>query len=117
MHSVLRPGGVFIFDARGPATGPVEPRVAARVGETWACIAEIREDHEAVTILRDITTFRQVGEGYCRAHEVHRLKIFPKNVTAGWLRERELGFRVRTYHGYGEYRLAPRQSAYVARMV
>ena len=113
VHAALRPGGVFIFDAREPAAGPVEPRVVTRVGDTWACIAHIEEDHEAGTIVRDITTFRQIGEDYRRGHEIHRLKVFPKNETVGWLRE--LGFPVRTFRGYGEYRFGPRQSAYVAR--
>lgn len=113
LYNALRPGGLFIFDAREPATGPVEPRVSARVGDSWACIAKIEEDGPANKITRDITTFRKIGRSYRRRHEVHRLAVYPKSDYLRWLRT--LGFRVRTYRAYGDYRLAERQSAYVAR--
>jgi SAM-dependent methyltransferase len=113
VHEALRPGGIFIFDARERATGPVEPRVSARMGDTWACISTIEEDGEANTILRDITTFRKVGRTYRRSHEVHRLAVYSKTQYLDWLRN--LGFRVRTYRAYGDYRLAERQSVYIAR--
>jgi SAM-dependent methyltransferase len=109
----LRPGGILVFDAREPATKPVEPRIAARVGENWACIARIEEDGAANSLVRDITTFRKVGNEYRRAREAHRLKVYPKRVTLRWLRD--TGFRVRTFRSYGDYRLQQRQSAYVAR--
>lgn len=111
----LRPGGIFVFDAREPATGPIEPRTVTRLDERWACISSIAEDHQAGTIVRDITTFRRVGDLYRRSHETHWLKVYPKAEMLRWLRD--LGFRVRTYRSYGDYRLADRQSAYVARKV
>jgi SAM-dependent methyltransferase len=109
----LRPGGVFIFDAREPATGPVEPRIHALQGETWACIARIEEDGAKNSLVRHITTFLKVGASFRRRQESHQLKLYSRNEMIRWLRE--AGFRVRTYRRYGEYRLADRQSAYVAR--
>lgn len=109
----LRPGGVFVFDAREPAAGPVEPRTATRLGDTWACIARIEENAATNTLVRHITSFRQVGRNYRRRTEVHRLKIYAKVDTIRWLRA--AGFRVRAYRGYGSYRFSQRQSAYVAR--
>jgi SAM-dependent methyltransferase len=109
----LRPGGLFIFDAREPAKGPVEPRIHALQGENWACIARIEEDGAKNSLVRHITTFLKVGANYRRRREIHRLTLYPKSEMIRWLRE--AGFRVRTYRQYGNYRLAKRQSAYVAR--
>lgn len=113
VFQTLWPGGVFIFDAREPATRRVEPRIHARSGENWACIARIEEDGAKNMLVRHITTFFKVGDNYRRRNELHRLKVYSKSEMLRWLRE--TGFRVRTYRQYGEYRLADRQSAYVAR--
>ena len=83
------------------------------MGDTWACISIIEGDGATNSIVRDITTFRQVGRTYRRGHEVHRLAVYPKADYLRWLRT--LGFRVRTYRAYGDYRLVERQSAYLAR--
>ena len=111
VFKALRPGGLFVFDARYSATGRVPPRTATRVCDEWACIAEIEEDGD--TIVRDITTFRKVGRHYRKRSEVHRLRIYPKRDMVQWLTD--AGFRVRTYRGYGNYRFSQRQSAFVAR--
>jgi hypothetical protein len=83
------------------------------LGENWACIARIEEDGAQNSIVRHITTFLKVGANYRRRNELHQLKVYSKNEMLGWLRD--TGFRVRTYGHYGEYRLADRQSAFVAR--
>ena len=113
VFQALRPGGVFVFDAREPATRPVEPRIHTRLGDNWACISRIEEDGTKNSLVRRITTFRKVGSTYRRREELHVLKLYPKSDMVRWLRE--AGFRVRTFRQYGEYRLAERQSAYVAR--
>jgi SAM-dependent methyltransferase len=113
VFQALRPGGVFIFDAREPATRSVDPRIHARRGNDWACISSIEEDGAKNSLVRHITTFRKVGTSYRRREERHALKLYSKSDMIRWLRE--TGFRVRTYRQYGEYRLAERQSAYVAR--
>jgi SAM-dependent methyltransferase len=113
VFQALRPGGVFIFDAREPAARPVEPRIHTRLGDDWACISYIEEDGKNNSLVRRITTFRKIGASYRRREELHALKLYSKSDMMCWLRE--AGFRVRTYRRYGEYRLAERQSAYVAR--
>jgi SAM-dependent methyltransferase len=107
----LRPGGLFIFDVRTPPTKVIETRTAVRVGEDWACIALI--DENSRRIVRRITTFRGTGSIYHRGEETHTLRLYPKRAIAGWLRK--LGFRVRIFRAYGDFRLGPRQAVFVAR--
>ena len=110
----LRPEGVFIFDVRHPAAGPVPPRDHHRVADDWFCYARVEEDHRRNSITRQITSFRRMKDGtYRRDEETHRLKVFPRSVVALWLRN--IGFRVRTFGGYGDYKLGPRQSVFVCR--
>ena len=113
VHQALTPGGLFVFDVREPSLRAVERRVAARVGINWACVAEIDEPPGSQRLIRQITTFRRRGETYHRAEERHELRLFPRVQMLSWLQW--LGFRVRVYRGYGEYRLGPRQAVIVAR--
>jgi SAM-dependent methyltransferase len=113
VHAALRPGGLFIFDVREPPTAPVGPRVHARVGDDWACISAIDEYPATGRLVRRITTFRRQGSAYRRTDVVHKLRLYPREVVGSWLRA--IGFHVRTYRRYGQYRLAPRQLAFVAR--
>lgn len=111
-YRALRPGGMFIFDVRERAATKVEPRVAAREGEGWACIAHIEESPNG-RLVRRITTFVRHGKAYRRSEEVHELQLYSRQEMLSWLRG--VGFRVRTYRGYGEYRLSARQAVFVAR--
>jgi SAM-dependent methyltransferase len=113
VHRSLRPGGLFIFDVREPPQAPVETRIAAKVGEDWACVSIIDEDPSDQRLVRRITTFCRHGRAYRRAEEVHELKLYPKEEVRRWLND--LGFRVRTFRRYGVYRLTPRQVVFVAR--
>jgi SAM-dependent methyltransferase len=115
VFSSLRPAGLFIFDVREPPQKPVETRVAARVGDDWACVSVIDEDPSDQRLVRRITSFRRHGRAYRRAEEIHELKLYPKEEVRRWLAD--LGFRVRTFRRYGDYRLAPRQVVFVARKV
>lgn len=123
----LRPGGLFIFDLRVPATKPVPPRVVARTGDDWACISCIEEvptkpsplgrvpgEGASPTgrITRHITTFRRHGRGYRRHEEVHRLLLYAKSDISAWLKS--LDFHTRTARGYGEYLLGTRQVVFIA---
>lgn len=114
VFQALRPGGVFVFDAREPSSEPVEPRMASRVGADWACFALIEEPPKSNLIVRHITSFRHVGKTYRRGEEVHRLHVYPKAEMLHWLRT--IGFRVRSFRGYGDdYRFTQHQCVYVAR--
>jgi SAM-dependent methyltransferase len=113
VYRALRPGGLFIFDVRVPATRPIGTRVTTRVGDDWACIAFIDEYLATQRLVRRIVTFRRRGRTYRRGEEIHKLRLYPKQKIAEWIRK--LGFRVRTYRGYDAYRLGPRQVVFVAR--
>lgn len=110
--AALRPGGIFIFDVRLRSTKPVAPRTAARMGDDWACIADIEEDTSG-RLTREITTFRRRGRSYRRSHETHLLQLYSSAEIAEWLRA--LNFRVRTRKQYGDYRLGPRQAVFIAK--
>ena len=114
VFSALRPGGVFIFDLRHTAKVPVAPRDHHKIAEDWFCYARIEEDFRKNTLTRTITTFRRMTNGqYRRGEEVHRLKIFSRVEVTQWLRQ--IGFRVRTRRGYGNYKLGPRQAVFICR--
>jgi SAM-dependent methyltransferase len=114
VFTALRPGGVFIFDVRHPATGPVPPRDHHKLAEDWFCHARIEEDYRKNELRRYITTFRRTNDGhYRRDKEVHRLKVFSRDEVTKWLRK--IGFRVRTRRAYGAYKLALRQSVFICR--
>ncbi|MEO1496408.1 MAG: class I SAM-dependent methyltransferase [Planctomycetota bacterium] len=113
VFAALALGGVFIFDVRHPAVGRVEPRYHHKAGRDWFCCVSIEEDHRTNRLTRHITTFRRQEDGdYRRNEETHRLRVFSIAQMSAWLRE--AGFRVRTRRGYGDYRLGPRQSVFIA---
>ncbi len=109
----LPPGGLFIFDLiRRDRRPPVHYR-ACRSGDDWAVLSEVEEDPAQGLVRRDITTFRQVGEAYRRGQETHWAQLFTRTEAEEALRE--AGFSVRVSRKYGEYTLAPRRLAFVAR--
>jgi SAM-dependent methyltransferase len=113
VFAALRPGGVFIFDVRHPATKPVAVRETHRTAKDWFCHSRAVETQTG-ELIRYITTFRESADGtYCRNEEVHRLKLFPRSEVTQWLRK--VGFRVKTARSYGEYQLGPRQSVFICR--
>ena len=114
VFSALRPGGVFIFDVRHPATVPVEPVIHHKIADDWLCYARIEEDFRKNALTRYITTFRKMKNGaYRRDEEVHRLKVFSRVEVTDWLRK--IGFRVQTRRGYGSYELGKRQTVFICR--
>lgn len=114
VFKALSPGGLFVFDARHPANGPTEPSEHCKLTSDWCCHARIEENPQRNELTRHITTFRLLDDGtYRRREETHCLKVFSRAEMVAWLRE--VGFRVRTKQGYGDYRLGPRQSVFVCR--
>jgi SAM-dependent methyltransferase len=110
----LPPGGLFVFDVAGPGRVPA-PGTQRKYteGEGWAVLVEAEEDRRRRLLTRRITTFRKVGELYRSDHEVHRLRLYPRQELTGRLRR--LGFRVRTLAGYGPTRFAPGHVGFCAR--
>ena len=114
VYDALAPGGVFVFDVLGP--GQVPPGTTARgfsEGQDWVVLVEKEEDAERGTLTRRIVSFRRVGEHYRRDDELHRVRLYEPSELSDELRE--VGFRVRTMHGYGSYPLSRGHVAFVAR--
>lgn len=108
---VLPQGGMLIFDLIELG----EPLLSARSwksGEDWAVLVETKEDQSTRTLVREIETFRKIGEGYRRGREVHRVRLFDTAEVCSWLEG--AGFRVSTSSEYGEFRLPPRRRAFFA---
>jgi SAM-dependent methyltransferase len=107
----LPPGGMLIFDVIGLG----EPSLAGRnwmSGDDWAVLVETTEDQAQRTLVRNIETFRRVGEGYRRSREVHRVQLFDLPTLCHQLTS--YGFASETAQNYGAQQLPPRRHAFFA---
>ena len=108
-HDALPGGGMLIFDVIELG----EPRLSARTwrsGDDWAVLVNTSEEQNSRILVREIETFRKVGEDYRRGRELHRVRLFDGTEVCGWLET--VGFRVRRALAYGEFRLPPRRRAF-----
>ena len=110
-YAALRRNGLFVFDVRHPPVQRVDSINHVRSANEWFCHALIEESPRQ--LIRRITTFRKVGNHFRRDQETHCLKLCSKRKMLEWLRG--VGFRVRTFPGYGDYKLTKRQSVFVCR--
>jgi 2-polyprenyl-3-methyl-5-hydroxy-6-metoxy-1,4-benzoquinol methylase len=107
----LPPGGLLIFDVI--ALG--EPSLAGRSwmsGDNWAVLVETTEDQAERTLVRNIETFRRVGELYRRAREVHRVHLFDVRSLCDQLAS--YGFATETAQSYGAQQFPARRHAVFA---
>ncbi len=111
-HRALRPGGLLILDVAEPGRARGSHRCFWK-GCDWACLVEYVHDQRRNRLTRQITTFRKVGRQYRRAEETHVQQLYEGSRLAGDLRE--LGFRVRTVRGYGDFRFPKRLVGLIAR--
>ena len=112
IYSVLKPGGLLIFDIAQPGRGK-GPRQKHREGRDWAVLVEVDEDTRSKRLTRRITTFRKVGSLFSRDEEVHRLRLYKRSEVARELRA--AGFRVRTLRSYGDQPMIDGCIAFLAR--
>jgi SAM-dependent methyltransferase len=112
IYSVLRPGGLLIFDIAQPGRGK-GPRQKHREGRDWAVLVEVDEDTRSKILTRKITSFRKVGSLFSRDEEVHRLRLYNRSEVAKELRA--TGFRVRTLRSYGDQPMIDGCIAFLAR--
>ena len=113
IYRSLAVGGVFVFDIAEP--GIVPPGTTAKgftEGEDWIVLVEKEEDSRNATLTRRIITFRQMGENYRRAEELHVLRLYHAREVVTHLRR--IGFEVEILRGYGSYRLPLAHAAIVA---
>jgi len=106
---VLPQGGVLIFDVIELGEPSLNGR-SWKAGEDWAVLVDTREDQGSRVLVREIATFRRVGELYRRGREIHRVRLFDLDEICGWLSS--AGFVVETWQGYGAYALPPRRRAF-----
>jgi SAM-dependent methyltransferase len=102
----LPSGGMLIFDVIGLG----EPSLAGRLwhaGDDWAVLVETTENCTERTLVRNIETFRRVGEFYRRSHEVHRVRLFDVRRLCDQLGS--YGFATETAQCYGAQQLPPRR--------
>lgn len=114
VHDALRPGGLFLFDAAGPARErPSVPRIGHWEGPGWALFLRVTQDASCRGLTRRIVTFRRRGAHWRRREELHRLLLYtPSEIAAGL---RAAGFRVRILRRWGRLGLPRGVAAFVAR--
>jgi hypothetical protein len=108
----LPSGGMLIFDVIGLG----EPSLSGRTwnsGDDWAVLVETIENQTERTLVRNIETFRCVGESYRRSHEVHRVRLFDVARLCDQLAY--YGFATETAQSYATQPLPPRRHAFFAR--
>jgi SAM-dependent methyltransferase len=110
--AVLPEGGVLIFDVIELGEPSLQGR-SWKAGEDWAALVDTREDQGSRLLVREIATFRRVGELYRRGGETHRVRLFDGDEIRGWLSS--AGFVVETSEEYGGYVLPPRRRAFFCR--
>jgi hypothetical protein len=107
---ILPPGGMLHFDVIGTGEPPLTGRIW-NSGVDWAVLADTREDPASRTLVREIESFRQVGDLYRRAHETHCVRLFNSEELADMLAG--CGFAVEVTSAYGKQHLAPRRRAFL----
>jgi len=111
VSEALPPGGMLIFDVIGFG----EPSLAGRTwnsGDDWAVLVETTENQPERTLVRNIETFRRIGEVYRRSHEVHTVRLFDIRRLCDQLAS--CGFATETAQAYGDQQLPPRRRAFFA---
>jgi SAM-dependent methyltransferase len=102
-------GGKLIFDVIELG----EPSLAGRVwnsGEDWAVLVNTEEANRK--LVRNIETFRRVGENYRRGREVHHVRLFDAAALCQQLSG--CGFEATTAQAYGAQSMGPRRRTFFA---
>jgi SAM-dependent methyltransferase len=111
---VLPDGGMLIFDVI-ELGGPSLAGRSWNSGKDWAVLAETEEDQGSRTLVRNVETFRRVGQFYRRGCEVHRIRLFDTAALRSQLAA--CGFATETAQAYGTQKLAPRRRAFFSTRV
>jgi SAM-dependent methyltransferase len=108
---VLPAGGMLIFDVIELGQPSLEGRSWAS-GDNWAVLVHTTENQPERNLVRNIETFRRVGEFYRRGLEVHRVRLFDTRTLCDQLAA--CGFSTETAQSYGSHPLLPRRRAFFA---
>ncbi len=102
-------GGLLIFDVIGLGEPSLEGRSWAS-GDDWAVLVQTIENQAGRSLVRNIETFRRVGDFYRRAREVHSVRLFDARTLCDQLVA--CGFVIETALSYGTQPLPPRRRAF-----
>lgn len=111
VSAALTVGGKLIFDLIELG----EPSLDGRVwnsGEDWAVLVHSEENQADRTLVRNIETFRRIGEWYRRGREVHHVRLFDAEALCRQLSA--CGFETTTARAYGAQPLGSRRRAFFA---
>jgi SAM-dependent methyltransferase len=99
VHAALEPGGLFLFDIAEPGRERGGPRRHWSEGPDWMLCLEASENQAERALERRITVFRELGGGYRRSDELHRLRLYDAQSVLEALAR--AGFEARRLAAYG----------------
>jgi len=102
---------MLIFDVIGLGAPTLAGRTW-RSGDDWAVLSETIENLAERTLIRQIETFRRVGDVYRRSREVHTVRLFDIRKLTDQLASYR--FATETAQSYGALQLPPRRHAFFA---
>lgn len=113
-YEALVPGGILLFDVAGPDRAPVgELRRTFVEGPGWVVLTETTAEPSRRSLVRHITTFRQVGALYRRDRELHTVALLDPSRILELLKA--TGFEARVLDGYGRLPFPPGIVAFLAK--
>lgn len=93
----LRPGGLLLFDLNAPpARSDGEARLHVRDEADWTLVGDTVVD--GTLLIRKLTLFRRVGDGYRRTDERHEVHLYSPDAVLDGLHA--AGFAASTFHNY-----------------
>ncbi|MHB1128304.1 MAG: class I SAM-dependent methyltransferase [Bacillota bacterium] len=99
VHSILKPGGIFIFDILCESNPDGKGNIKKFTeGKGWLVAVEIEETFQRLT--RKIITFRKIESGYRRSAETHHVKKHNPKEIINMLQS--VGFGVIKFNRYNE---------------
>lgn len=112
VFAALRPGGFVLFDAVAPGRVPGGSQKTFTQTAEWSVLVDQRESTRD-TLVREITTFRRVGDLYRREDEAHTLRLWSEPMVEGLLAQ--AGFAVERFDRYDDVALPEGLLGYVGR--
>lgn len=110
VFAALRPGGFVLFDAAAPGRVPGGSHKTFTQMAEWSVLIDQRENARD-SLVREITTFRRVGDLYRREDEAHTLRLWPEHVVEGLMVQ--AGFAIERFDRYDDVTLPDGLLGYV----
>jgi SAM-dependent methyltransferase len=114
--SLLRPGGILLFDVAGPGRGgPDRRRESFAEGDDWRIRSVAQEDAEGAALVRSITLLIRAGDAYRRHDERHELRLYRPGDVESALTTAGFG-AIRTLDRYGDFELPSGLTGFLAQV-